>query len=261
MAPAAPTFDTAELRLNIFGQDHELSFAVRVGPCSLRDLLPAARHLADGIHAIAIEHARAQAEQVSCQVGCAWCCRHLIPVSPIEACALAELVSSLTPARQAEVRGRFAQAERTMEQGGLLDRSAPKGRHALVSTAGPGESGWENVSRRYFAARINCPFLEQERCSIYPERPLTCREYCAVTPAAWCQELSTRVRAIERPVHLSEVLTKAANAIAGAAFMSIPLSLALEWAEVHGATLSRGGDGEAMFFTLLEHLQAATASP
>ena len=33
---------------------------------------------------------------------------------------------------------------------------------------------------------VPCPFLEDESCSIHPERPLVCREYLVTSPAALC---------------------------------------------------------------------------
>jgi Fe-S-cluster containining protein len=31
-----------------------------------------------------------------------------------------------------------------------------------------------------------CPFLEDESCSIHPDRPLVCREYLVTSPAELC---------------------------------------------------------------------------
>ena len=38
----------------------------------------------------------------------------------------------------------------------------------------------------YFALGIPCPFLEEESCSIHPDRPLVCREYLVTSPAELC---------------------------------------------------------------------------
>ncbi|MCC6539421.1 MAG: YkgJ family cysteine cluster protein, partial [Bryobacterales bacterium] len=40
----------------------------------------------------------------------------------------------------------------------------------------------------FFALGIACPFLENESCSIHPDRPLICREHLVNTPAEWCAE-------------------------------------------------------------------------
>lgn len=250
-----PTFDTAKIHLHVLGQDRELDFQVRVGPSTLRDLLPAAREISERIAGIAMEHAEAEGKKVSCKAGCGACCRQLVPISGVEAKSLADLVAAMPPTRRAEIRRRFKDAIQRLERAGLLDPRAKKGRQALLSTAAPGESGWENVSKRYFAAQIPCPFLEAESCGIYADRPLVCREYNAVTPAAWCSELSSRVETAPRPARMSEVLAEAANAIAGTNHPCVPLTLSLEWSEAHGKTLAGSRDGEAMFWALLDHME------
>ena len=256
MAAAEPTFDHARIHVEVLGHESAVEFDVRIGPCTLRDLLPTARQITEQIVAIAIEHARAQGKTVSCRTGCGACCRQLVPISPVEAQSLAELVAVMPAQRRTQIQRRFAKAVHTLERAGLLDARMAEGRCALLSSAKQGASAWEDVSRRYFALQIACPFLEQESCSIYPERPLVCREYNAVTPAEWCNELGARVQTTERPARMSEVLGRAANAIAGTSFPGIPLTLSLEWSEVHGRALEGTRDGEQMFWSLLDHLEA-----
>jgi len=38
----------------------------------------------------------------------------------------------------------------------------------------------------YFYEGVACPFLEEESCSIHPDRPLSCREYLVTSPAEYC---------------------------------------------------------------------------
>lgn len=242
----------AKVHLEVLGQERELGLRVRVGAARLRDLLPVAAEMSRQVTAIAVAEAEAGGARVSCRSGCAACCRQLVPISAIEARQLAEVVEALPPKRRREVRRRFAEAVERMEEVGLLAADDPKGRHALRGTPLPGESSWDNVSRRYFAARIPCPLLEHETCGVYGDRPLVCREYHVVTPADRCAELGGGAQAVDRPLRMSEVLAEAGNTIAGTDFPGVPLALALEWAEVHGAALAGQFDGEAMFAALLE---------
>ncbi len=260
MAGKRASVDTATIHLHVLGQDRELSFPVGVGPRPITDLLRPARELGQRISAIAVEQVEAEGKQVSCKLGCAACCRHLIPISAIEAASLAAVVAAMPRERQAEVRRRFAAAITQLESAGLLDARARKGREALMSDGAPGESPWDNVSRRYFELQVACPFLEDEACGIYADRPLTCREYQVTTPPAWCDELSARVESVPRPARMGEVLSDAANALLGAKSPMIPLPLALEWASAHTAPLRRIKDGEAMFWALLEHMETEPPS-
>jgi Fe-S-cluster containining protein len=262
MAGKRARVDAAKIHLQVLGQDRELSFPVGVGPRPVTDLLGPARELGNRISRIAVEHVEAEGKQVSCKIGCAACCRHLVALSPVEAVTLAAVITAMPRARQAEVRRRFAAAVERLEGAGLLEeRTAGKSREALVSDGAPGESPWDNVSRRYFELQLACPFLEDEACGVYESRPLTCSEYQVTTPAAWCDELSTRVEAVPRPARMSEVLTDAGNALLGKRSPMIPLPLALEWASAEAAPLRRIKDGEAMFWALLEHMETEPPAP
>jgi Fe-S-cluster containining protein len=250
-------YDTAKIHLQVLGQDRELEFPVRVGQTAVVELIGAARELTERLVAASVEHAEAQGKKVSCGPGCGACCRQLVPISSVEAVALADAVTALPPERRDAIRKRFKAAVARLEQVGLVDKKVRRGRSALVSTAAPGESTWENVSRRYFAAQIPCPILEDESCSLYADRPLVCREYLVTTPAAWCSELSDQPQTTARPARMGEVLSDAANAVTGKKTPLLPLTLALEWAEAHGAPLRQEKDGEELFWTLMNELQAA----
>jgi Fe-S-cluster containining protein len=255
--------DTATIHLHVLGQDRELTFPVGIGPRPVTDLLGPARELGQRISQIAVEQVEAEGLHVSCKIGCAACCRHLIPISAVEAVSLAAVVAAMPRERQAEARARFAAAALRLEKAGLLGEKTTKGREALVSNAASapgGESPWENVSRRYFELQLACPFLVDEGCGIYEDRPLTCREYQVTTPAVLCDELSSRAVAVPRPARMSEVLSDAANALLGAKSPMIPLVLALEWASARGAPLRRLKDGEAMFWSLLEQMETEPPS-
>lgn len=255
MAGKRAGIDTAKIHLQVLGQDRELEFPVGIGPRPVTDLLRPARELANRISQIAVEHAEAEGKQVSCKMGCGACCRQIVPISGIEAESLAAIVAAMPKPRKAEVQRRFAAAIERLEGAGLLDPDAARGRDTLRSDAAPGESLWEHVSKRYFELQIACPFLEDESCGIYEGRPLVCREYHVTTPSAWCTELSARVETVPRPARMGEVLTDTANALLGTKSRMIPLTLALEWASAHATPLRRIKDGEAMFWSLLEHME------
>lgn len=254
MKRGRPATDEAKIRLPLFGEEREISCQVRLGRRALDDLLPAAREISRQVSAAAVAQAEAAGRAVSCRAGCAHCCRHLAPVAPIEALALAKLVAAMPPARRDAVRQRFAGAVARMEELGILDRAAPRGRYALQSAASPGTTAWEDVSGRYFAAGIPCPFLEEERCGVYDERPVVCREYAVTTPPELCERLEPGLEAVERPVHMDQALTGVGAALAGLPRVAIPLALALEWAEAQRGRARGMFDGEAMFWELLEQL-------
>ncbi|CAN5525563.1 hypothetical protein BH10PSE6_BH10PSE6_33580 [soil metagenome] len=78
--------------------------------------------------------------------------------------------------RHTVIRSRFEEALRQLDAAGLLGR---------MGTRTPEER--TELGKAYFEQGIACPFLEEESCSIHPDRPMTCREYLATSPAKNCR--------------------------------------------------------------------------
>jgi Fe-S-cluster containining protein len=223
-------------------------------------LLPLARAISEGITAIAIAHERAEGRNVTCRAGCGACCAQLVPISPAEAVRLAEVVEAMPERRRGIVEARFENAVRRLREIGLIDRRAFPAQAALRSPAPTAKTPWEDVSHRYFDARIPCPFLEDGSCSVYPERPMVCREYNVTTPASLCATLTPDVRDIPRLVRMSEVTTAFTNRLLGRNDYNIPLTLSLGWAGVHRDAFDREYDGEEMAIELVRRIQEASES-
>lgn len=254
-------WEQGKLHLELLGAQREIAFPYALGEATALDIIPTARALSEGITAVSVEHTLAEGFSITCGPGCGACCRQLVPIAPLEASALSALVAALPEPRQSELRARFALAVERLEQVGLLDVASARGRGALLREAESDEGDWQNVSRRYYALGIACPFLEHESCSIYAQRPLICREYQVVTPASYCQTLDARTQAIPWYVRMSEVLADLGGTLTQASSASIPFVLALEFAEVHGAAFLASVDGETLAQCLLDKIAAHSEQP
>ena len=243
---------TERIHLRLFGEAREIALPSIPGRATLGDLLPVARALSEQATRMAVERERREGREVSCREGCAACCRQLVPISVMEARALSRAVAGLPDEHRESVRERFALAVKRLEEIGLLDPRSPPGRMVLRSAAADPRAGWGEVVARYWAAQIPCPLLGGERCSVYEERPLVCREYLATTPRERCASLDG-VRAVPRAVPGSEVLATAARSFTGETWPMLPLVLALEWTRAMGRSLDTESEGE----NLLNHLIAA----
>jgi Fe-S-cluster containining protein len=261
--PPTPDTDTANIHLNLLGEQRTFSVPVQLGRRTPLDLLPAARELTMQATAVAVDQTRAQGKGISCTAGCGACCRQLVAISVVEAQALAELVAAMPAERQQVINSRVAEALCRLEAARLLRANAPKGQRALLAD-GQGERSTllEEVGRRYFQLQIACPFLDDESCSIHADRPLVCREYHVTSPPEKCARLyEVRVDKVEPPLHMSGVLARAADRIAGTGARTIPLVLALEWSDAHSHKLRREHDGLEMFKTLLGSMDPEHEKP
>jgi len=220
---ATPEVRSATIELAVAGRKLQLTISASTGPSRPVELLPLVRSLADAFGAITVETIEEQGRKISCKHKCAACCRQLIPLSEIEARGIAELVEAMPEPRRSEVRERFAAARRQLEGADLLDR--------LVALQ-PMPSGAEflPLAREYFRLWIDCPFLEDESCSIYPERPVACREYMVVTPAENCRELDPKtVHAVSLKAEVNTAMSQLMAGDPSAPRKYIPLITAPDW--------------------------------
>jgi Fe-S-cluster containining protein len=199
---------------------------VSTGPTTPADLLPLLRSLTDAIVGSAAQAAVAQGQTISCKKGCGACCRQLVPLPPTEARRIRDLVNELPQPRRSEIQARFAHARSRLQQAGLLEDLLDLGR---VSKEQRREFALE-----YFRQGIPCPFLEEESCSIHPDRPLVCREYLVTSSAEHCaRPTAETVRCVPLPARASKALARLDNDRPAEPERLVPLVLAPEWADAH----------------------------
>jgi len=116
---------------------------------------------------LAFESANPLPKPVACQPGCTYCCHNQVEVTPAEVFAVAQVVSLyFPPPKQERLK------EKTLRTAALKI----------------GKSKAELAAMRRTQP---CPLLEEDRCLVYPWRPLMCRamhsldrEHCRTSFAA-----------------------------------------------------------------------------
>jgi Fe-S-cluster containining protein len=216
------------------------------GDARVADLLPAFQRFTDAVTAAATRRVEADGARISCRAGCGACCRQLVPIGEAEARRLAEVVAAMPAERQAHVRARFAAALAALERDGLLERL----RHPETIDS------VRAVGLEYFARGVACPFLEDESCSIHPERPASCREYLVTSPPERCADPGPgRIALVPLPARVSQAIHRLREEGGDGRARWVPLVLALEWAAAHAAAPPPMASGMA----ILERFMAALA--
>jgi Fe-S-cluster containining protein len=208
----------------------------------LASIVPLVQRLGAEAHRLEENRVVLAGSRISCQKGCAACCRMLVPVSPLEAIALRRYILSLPEARRRHFLDKIDEAKRRLEHAGLLG--------ALVDVGDSGDAhsddDVEPLNRDYYALRMPCPFLDDEQCSIYEHRPAACRELLVTSPPELCDDLAhNAVAPIDVSIRVSTVLGLLWADVTGQAPRLIPLPLAMDWAERHDETareLRKGTD-------------------
>ncbi|WP_425618520.1 YkgJ family cysteine cluster protein [Anatilimnocola sp. NA78] len=254
------TTEVANIHVDVRGKTHLVPISFELGEQPLSALLPFAQQLTEQLTKIAIEHEEQAGKTVSCHAGCGACCRQVIVISFVEAEGIAAAIAKMPIEKQQAIRQRFDDAISRLEAAGLLDPGEQTGERSLVGVKSdsPASAAGE-VARRYFEQQIACPFLENESCGIYADRPLVCREYHVTSPAANCQRIyQIGVDRVEVPVNMGGQLTRTAHQLTGEPLQMLTLVLLLEWLSVRPSPSPRTFDGLQLVQALVTDMNRTT---
>jgi Fe-S-cluster containining protein len=162
-------------------------------------------------------------EKVSCKAGCGACCRQLVPITETEARNIADVVDAMPEPRRTTIRERFTETKRKLAEAGLLEKLEQPEENTRNTELG----------MDYFRAGIPCPFLEDESCSIHPDRPISCREYLVTSRPEHCANPTPdTIRRVATPGFVMTSFAKLDGAVK-VGVRWVPLALALEFAAAH----------------------------
>jgi Fe-S-cluster containining protein len=169
---------TATLRLTMgeLRVVHPITVTATAVPATA--VIPALQKLVNAVVDAAERKSVEDGRAISCRKGCGACCRQAVPISHTEGDRLLDLIEAMPASRRDTLTARFAAASEALMHAGL--------REALLAPDKRDGKTNRDLSLAYWALGIACPFLEAESCSIHAERPLTCREYLATSPAELC---------------------------------------------------------------------------
>ena len=239
---------TAHLTLafRVHGRPVMIDARIPDRPVRLDELLPALREIDDCVIEATVAHTEAGGERVSCVKGCSACCRaQPVPVTPPEAYALARLVERLPEPRRTAVRAAFA---------ANVDRLRAAGLYEIYMQRDPDMTRDQaiGVARRYMTLKLACPFLFDDACSIYAERPFVCRQYLVTSPPPLCDApLDNAVKHIPMQLAFATAMLEAGEAVTGRVQYTVPLALALDCAEAQRAEVEKPGPAKQTFEQIL----------
>lgn len=173
---------TGNVRLNLKGYPIEMQMTVPGTPVKPQRMLPILQKMTS-----ALVEASAEGHEISCKAGCGACCRQPVPISEMEVYQIAELVDAMPEPRRNVIKQRFADGVARFHEIGWFDRMNAKYDGGRPKESLEGVRDAQAVVMDYFHQGVACPFLEDESCSIHPDRPLACREYLVTSPAENCK--------------------------------------------------------------------------
>jgi Fe-S-cluster containining protein len=246
-----PSAERFEIALNTPAGRLNTVLDVPTGFVPITTIVPLTRRLGEEMLKLEEHRSRERGQAVSCRMGCAACCRMLVPLSPPEALSLREYVDQLPKDRQSALYERVAESKATLSSQGLWDRL-----EAVAAATEPiPDEDLEPLNRAYYALRHPCPFLENEICSIYEARPAACRELLVTSPADLCENLADNpVQPLPVPVRTGTVLGLLWGSLTNSVPRLIPLPLALDWALQHQGECRRSWAASHLIDEMLDKM-------
>jgi Fe-S-cluster containining protein/agmatine/peptidylarginine deiminase len=167
------------LSLNVGGYRIKADVSIPPGRLRAQDMLPVYRQISDAVTQAVVAREQQAGETISCHKGCSACCKRLyVEVTEAEAYRLHDVVRALPARHRRRVESRFAF---------IRERLMTAGMYEDVMALQVKDEARPRLGADYFELWIECPFLEDDACSIYQERPLACREYLVTSPANECE--------------------------------------------------------------------------
>ena len=245
------TVERFDIALNTPAGRLTTALDVPTGFVPITAIVPVTRRLGEEAMQLEERRAKEQGRSISCRMGCAACCRMMVPLSPPEAFSLRDYVEQLPADRREHIMQRISEAKMALQQQGLLEQL-----EEIAKSSTPlSDEQLEPINQAYYALRMPCPFLEHELCSIYEARPAACRELLVTSPAELCENIAKNpVRPLPVPVRIGTVLGLVWGSLTMSSPRLIPLPLAIDWAHQHRTESSQTWKGSTLIDEMLDKM-------
>lgn len=177
---------SGDLKLDIGGERYELNLTIPAAAVKPQRMLPVFQKLTNEIVDRGIQRSAEAGKPVSCKAACAGCCRQPILISEAEAFNAADLIEAMPAERRNAVKQRFRESREHFEKLDWFNRFDAMSERSKAGQDPNLAREFVSLLSEYIDQQVACPFLEDEFCSIYDDRPLVCREYLVTSPAANC---------------------------------------------------------------------------
>jgi len=241
------------LELDIFGRRLDFYIAA-LGDARLADIVPAARVICDKITGTATEQIRVQGASIPCHKACPACCSYLVSLSVPEVLCFGQEIFHKQKYQLNTLRTYLHAARR------IIRHRPPN--HVPESSSGSSNNPSElNALANWYAGlNLTCPFLHNNQCTIYEQRPFVCREHFVTGSADGCRRNSGEAQVIEMPVQMGNVLCRLSEKLCDTSD-AVMMPLALAWCDVNKQLCERTWPAEVMTKLFVEIIKETVSAP
>jgi len=234
---------TISFKLDILDEVAHFCVNITESQVKLADIVPLARRVSAKITKIVVERTWRSGQTIPCRQGCSACCNFLVPLSVPEALCLRDDILAMPEF----LRGRIEQSCFSATQR-ILKRKPPK---SFVDQFKSGKHinpvELKVLANWYSSFKQTCPFPYEDRCIIYEQRPLPCREYFIKGSAVACKGKGDAAEVIKMPALITEALGQLASELEGTSAEAVIMPLVFVWYEENWARDEQTWPAEIMF--------------
>ncbi len=219
-------FKTLTFELDILGEAATFYINVSRKTARLSDLAVPARTLATKISHLMQNKLCKSGEYIPCRKGCSACCSYIVPLSIPEVFRLGEEVSAMPSERRNAILRTVLKAA-----GRILDHTPNYSENGAI-LMGSGQEEMDRLSLWYTGLELACPFLRNNLCSYYEQRPIACREHMVTSLESCCGDNGDdEPSAVRISASVLECLGKLTADLEQCDMEAVMLPLALPWAQ------------------------------
>jgi Fe-S-cluster containining protein len=217
---------TGKIQLLVDDTLFEMQLTVQANPVKPHKMLPVFQQVTNLYAEMGIAATKSEGKSISCKKGCTACCYHMIGLAEFETYHITEIIEGMPEPQQSEVKERIKKALAHFTETGWIER--------FENCADYSNKESLEVFLDYFKEGVPCPFLVDEACSIYDDRPLMCREYLVTSPAENCSNpTKENINLVNLPVRPSGNLLELGQKKSLSELNVIPLIMSLKWIETN----------------------------
>jgi len=239
------------LEFDILGKAADFRIAAS-GSAQLADIVPAARAISAKITDIATEQIYCQRGHIPCHKGCPACCSYLVSLSIPEVFCFSREVFLKPKHLSSHILRTYLLAASQIIKHRLPSPPAEQ--------SSPDESAnfseLHSLSDWYASLNLVCPFMYNNQCVIYQQRPLVCREHFVTGSAQGCKGGRGEAQVVELPVRMANVLCQFTRELC-AADGAVMIPLALAWYEKNKELAERTWPAVKMVELFIEIVKAS----
>ncbi len=218
------------LDLDIYGEPVQFRIGVEDTQARLADIVPMARSLSARIIQSVQTNLEGNGLAVPCDRGCVVCCHYLTLLSVPEAFRIMDEIIQMPQEQFNNIKQYCLKIAEPYQKQLSKYRGFDKSFNANTIS----EQQLMEIAEWYFDKKLPCPFLKDELCTIYAQRPIVCREYLVAGSVLQCRAKDDdAARKVRVPVLIANALTFLANDLEHKGQERVAVPCLFDWHEAN----------------------------